>query len=176
MKKAFEDVVKLDSLENVGLSRKGCKFAEESGELMQVICRYIGMKANKMTQEEMKEEAFGEVADVIQNAFCIANQFGVKYSDFVFPQSYKSRELNLDKLSENGCSFSKKVGDVMKLVDKKNSNKKVSSKKVKEKLEDVILSALKISSILDIDGSLIEDKILEKNKKWLVRIKVDKGK
>lgn len=52
MKEAFKDVVKLDSLEDVGLARKGCKFAEKSGELMQVICRYVGMKANKMNQEE----------------------------------------------------------------------------------------------------------------------------
>jgi NTP pyrophosphatase (non-canonical NTP hydrolase) len=173
MKEAFKDVVKLDSLEDVGLARKGCKFAEESGELMQVICRYVGMKANKMSQEEMKEEAFGEVADVIQNSFCIANQFGLECSDFVFPE-YKTRELNLDKLAKNGCGFSNKVGGVMKIVDKKVSGKKVSSKKAKEKLEDVIWSAMKIASMLEIDNYSIEEKILEKNKKWMTRI--DKNK
>ena len=32
MKNAYVDVAKLDSLENVGIPRKACKLAEETGE------------------------------------------------------------------------------------------------------------------------------------------------
>lgn len=170
MKKAFENVAYLDSLEDVGLARKGCKFAEESGELMQVICRYVGMKANKMTPEEMKEEAFGEVADVIQNSFCLANQFGIQYEDFVVPD-YEGVDLNVDELAKIGCEFSESVGKVLKIVNKKLLNKKKFNKeKAIYKIETVISYVLIIASMLDIDSSKIEEKILEKNKKWMARI------
>jgi NTP pyrophosphatase (non-canonical NTP hydrolase) len=189
MKEAFDDVVRLDSIENVGLSRKGCKLAEEAGELMQVICRYIGMKHNEMTPQEMQEEAFGEIADVVQNCFCIANQFGITFEDLLcesrkqkrFPKidevsktkidENKNYEFNPDVLAEYGCLFSNSVGKLMKKITKKifasnNHNKQ----KIILRINDVIDDALSIACLLDVDMFEVENKILEKNKKWLKRI------
>jgi NTP pyrophosphatase (non-canonical NTP hydrolase) len=173
MKKAFEDVARLDSLENVGLARKGCKLSEESGELMQVICRYVGMKKNEMTPEEMREEALGEVADVIQNCFCIANQFGFDSSGFIMEEVFFQRNLDADLLSQLGCSFSRSVGRVMEDV----CFQLLNSSSVKERkvefvrhIKSVIKDTYSIAQELGIKYEEIEPKILEKNKKWMLRI------
>ena len=178
MKKAFIDVAKLDSLENVGIPKKACKLAEESGELMQVICRYVGMKSNQMTPTEMKEEAFGEVADVIQNCFCIANQFGLKLSDlsFVSYSELPSKKIdldNLDYLAISGCKFFASVGKVMNIINKYNHNsisKEKAQDKLKKNLSVTIQKTLILASIFNIKFEDIEPKILEKDKKWLLRI------
>ena len=182
MKKAFKDVAKLDSLEDVGISRKACKLSEESGELMQVICRYVGMKSNQMTPAEMKEEAFGEVADVIQNCFCIANQFGLKEEDlnYVCPTLKTSNaNIDFDFLSDEGIKFFVSVGKVVDVVHKyKNSAipKELAQKKLKNRISKAIKNTLIIASILRIEHKDIENKILEKDKKWLLRIEKKKKK
>lgn len=175
MKNAYVDVAKLDSLENVGIPRKACKLAEETGELMQVICRYVGMKSNQMSADEMLEEAFGEVADVIQNCFCIANQFGITDTDLTAtPYTLaKTKKINLDNLAKEGLLMFSQVGKVVSIVDSYTNgetSKKSAVSKLKKRLTLSIEATLVVARSLGIKFETIEPKILEKNKKWMLRI------
>lgn len=174
MKKAFVDVNKLNKLEAVGLSRKICKFAEESGEIMQVICRYVGMKANKMSPEEMREEALGEVADIVQNSFCIASEFNITLKEITYGISIKRMYANgkhfakEKTLEDLGCNFYIKSG---KLTESAHSNvTDLNAYNVKLKIQEVLVSIFAIAAKLGIKLEEIEPKILEKDKKWLKRI------
>ena len=187
MRKAFEDVSKLSKLEKVGSIKKLCKLAEESGELMQVICRHVGMKANTMSESEMREEALGEVADVIQNCFCVANDFGLKYKDIqdkfliTLEESYSVAEENVsscinEKLEDFGCDFYVSTGDLVKtgthaVVRGDKHNYKFT---MANEVMIVIQNTFAISSKLGIKYEEIEPKILEKNKKWSLRINKNK--
>ena len=182
MKEAFIDVDKLNKMEAVGLSKKICKFAEESGELMQVICRYIGMKANQMSPEEMREEALGEIADVVQNSFCIASEFSISLKEIenyasikkLFKQGVaKSKKISLENL---GCEFYSNSGDLAFLsfssigYNEEDWQKEENKVDVSTKLPEVLASAFAIAAKLEIKFEEIEPKILLKNKKWLLRI------
>ena len=180
MKAAFADVNKLNKLEAVGLSKKICKFAEESGELMQIICRYIGMKANKMSNEEMRDELLGEIADVVQNSFCIASEFDISLEELernnsletIFKMAKNGTEGKNCKLEELGCKFYIKSGQLAESAyyAVEGGDKGAWKPMVNFRLYDVFHTIFQISQKLGIKFEEIEPKILEKDKKWLLRI------
>ena len=133
------------------------------------------MKSNQMSADEMLEEAFGEVADVIQNCFCIANQFGITDTDLTAtPYTLaKTKKINLDNLAKEGLLMFSQVGKVVSIVDSYTNgetSKKSAVSKLKKRLTLSIEATLVVARSLGIKFETIEPKILEKNKKWMLRI------
>lgn len=194
MNNAFKEVAKLNKLEKVGLMKKTCKLAEESGELMQVVCRHIGMKANTMSKKEMREEALGEIADVVQNCFCIISETGSTYRnleaeyggtlDKMYLNASKFiKETPISNVENNdletlACEFYQMTGVLVRHAAHAHLSKDVWNykKTILGFCSEVIYCAFSISAKLGIKYKEIEPKIREKDKKWLARIDKNKNK
>jgi len=91
MKKQFQDIhniSKLDKKGNIPLAL--CKLAEEFGELAQAVNMQTGRKKSSCSPKEIREKVVEESADVIQNVFCVADKFGIKYEEIVRYLSIKN--------------------------------------------------------------------------------------
>jgi len=94
MKELFKEIHNISESDkyNQGMSEAMCKLSEEFGELAQVVCMKIGRKKNKFNEQEIKEKAIEESADVIQNVFCIADKFGITYDELVTALNTKNKK------------------------------------------------------------------------------------
>ena len=136
------------------------------------------MKANKMSATEMREEALGEIADVVQNSFCIANEFNISLEEIENHFSVKSMFKNGNKISKEdtlenlGCDFYVKSGklaeDAFLVVDDEDLEEFKFD--VCHEVQQVLTAVFAIAAKLKIKYEEIEPKILEKDKKWLLRI------
>ncbi len=126
MKKIYEQVIKLNSVDNVSTAERLCKLFEEVGEMAQAVNKIIGRKRHNQTPDEIKIDIAEEAADTIQNVFSVCDSCGIKYEEIVEMLKTKNKkwENKLIKKEPIKIEESKKEGNMItRLFQKINLNK-----------------------------------------------------
>jgi NTP pyrophosphatase (non-canonical NTP hydrolase) len=81
--KVFEDIKRLDNLDDSSLSDSFLKLSEEIGELANAINKFNGRKNSLESKEEIILNIKEEIADSIQNLILISTRFGFDHTDII---------------------------------------------------------------------------------------------
>lgn len=90
MKVIYKEIQGLNQLDPATHAERLGKLAEEFGELAMAINKSTGRKFTDESEEEIKKELLGEIADVIQNTMSIADGFEFTLEDIVLALSEKN--------------------------------------------------------------------------------------
>ena len=81
MKKALEDIKRIDQMDYKSLEKAMCKFHEEVGEFAREVNKSIGMKTHNETESQVRDNILEEMADTFQNLLLVASRFGFSIDD-----------------------------------------------------------------------------------------------